>query len=151
MAIRFCQKYSLPGLLLFCAGVLLLVPALLHDMRPLASPDTAAVMRHPVSPGFWRELDQARQLIQQELAAGTGLAASSQAVRHQARQHFQQAIAALPASARTLPALREIQAEAEDDFELLLVGNSAIRKLAAQQLMRGITQTEQYIRGINGG
>lgn len=148
---RTCQKYAMPGCLLFCAGVLLLVPFLLHQMHPPAAATIPAAMARPVDPRAWRELDQARQLIQQELDANTGLATSSQALRNDARQHFRQAIATLPSSSRILPALREIQAEAEEDFDLLLVGNDTIRKLAAQQLMRQITQTEQYIRGNNNG
>ena len=148
---RTCQKYALSGCLLFCAGVLLLVPSLLQQMHPPAAATTPAAMARPVDPRVWRELDLARQLIQQELDANTGLATSSQSLRNDARQHFRQAIATLPASSRTLPALREIQAEAEEDFELLLVGNGTIRKLAAQQLLHGITQTERYIRGDAGG
>lgn len=147
---RTCQRYSLPGFLLFCAGVLLLVPAVLHYMHLAAAPTPPTATSHPVNPRVWRELDQARQLIQQELEARHSVAASNQALGTQARHHFRQAIAALPANSRTLSALREIQAETEDDFELLLVGNDTIRKLATQQLIRGMHETEQYIRGNIG-
>lgn len=139
-----CGKRALFWILFASASILLLIPAVLNGMRPAPNSQTSSMQNEPVPPMVWQELHLVRQLVQAEL--GADLRAAPDSARQDALQHFRQAMASLPAPMRAQPALRDIAAEAEDDFELLQLENRTIRKLAAQQLVQEIPRIEQFIR-----
>lgn len=143
-------KRPLFWLFLFSAGILLLIPAFLNAIQSITDRTLSVMPSKPVESRFWNELKQARQLVQRELNVPVSprptSSETSEALGQNAHQHFRQAMATLPENMHYQPILRDIQSEAEDDFELLQLENSAIRKLAAQQLILTIDRAEQFVR-----
>lgn len=134
------SRYLLPALALLSAGMLLLIPALLLQLQASPVLPPPGMPQEPISPQVWRELAQTRQQLQQALETPSANAGAN------ARQHFRHAMATLPARVRAQPELRDMQAEAEQDFELLAVGNNRIRTLAAQQLLQEMARSEQWLQ-----
>lgn len=143
------SKRALFWLLIPSASLLLLIPALLNSMYPISGNTPPTAIAKSVDPSFWCELNLVRQLVQNELNSFSNLPKQTftTTLGQNARQHFRQAMSILPASTRTLPTLRAIRAEAENDFDLLQLEKSTIRQLAAQQLIQQIARAEQFIRG----
>lgn len=140
-------KPALFWLFFFSASILLIIPALLNDIRhKMDSPPATAVIE-PISQRFWNELNQTRQLVQNELNTFSNPRAvkSSVVLRKSAQLHFQKAMALLPPSVRALPNLREIQAGVENDLELLQLEKNIIRELAAKQIIIGIDRIERFV------
>lgn len=143
-------KRPLFWLFLFIAGVLLLIPAFLNGINSIPDSTLPAIPSRPIEAHFWSELKRTRQLVQRELNAPviphSASSETGEALGGNARQHFRQAMATLPEGIRYQPLLRDIQSEAEDDFELLQLQNRVIRKLAAQQLILTLDRAEQFVR-----
>lgn len=140
-------KLALFWLFFFSASILFIIPALLNDIRHKMDSPPATAAIEPINQHFWNELNQARQLVQNELNTFSTPSAviSSVVLRKSAQLHFQKAMASLPSSVRALPNLREIQAGVENDLELLQLEKSIIRELAAKQIIIGIDRIERFV------